>query len=248
MKIVRVLSQSNLTLQRLISVLFLIYVPMAMIPYFTYGANASPNVVLNLSRGHVRTTVEIMLLLHLVTAFPIILNPPNQYFEHVLNIPSQFGVKRCGYRTLAMAILLSVSQSIPSFGSILDLVGATSVTMLTFVCPPYFYMRLCDSSSQNPQWTQRKIPKWERIYCWFLILISLLGGAAATYISIKGIVQTDFQMPCYLQANAYQISTTTQQQLQRFEKSSRGTGFFPFLPTNVTLRNTNVPEFWHYFI
>ena len=29
-----------------------------------------------------------MLLLHLVTAFPIITNPPTQFFEHLLKIPA----------------------------------------------------------------------------------------------------------------------------------------------------------------
>ena len=32
--------------------------------------------------------VEIMLLLHLITAFPIITNPPAQFFEEMLNVPS----------------------------------------------------------------------------------------------------------------------------------------------------------------
>jgi hypothetical protein len=34
----------------------------------------------------------------------------------------------------------------PSFGSILNLVGGSTVTLLTFVFPPLFYMRLADAS------------------------------------------------------------------------------------------------------
>jgi hypothetical protein len=33
-----------------------------------------------------------------------------------------------------------------SFGSILNLVGGSTVTLLTFVFPPLFYMRLADAS------------------------------------------------------------------------------------------------------
>ena len=46
------------------------------------------NIVLAMSGGWEKVTVEIMLLLHLVTAYPIITNPPAQFFEQVFDIPS----------------------------------------------------------------------------------------------------------------------------------------------------------------
>eukprot|EP00093_Oithona_nana_P012639 12639.XXX_700433_697667_1 [CDS] Oithona nana genome sequencing. len=190
------------------TILFLIYLPMAIAPYYGYGMDAQANIVMSLSKGWMRTTVEVMLLLHLVAAFPIILNPPAQYFEHIMNIPSVFNWKRCALRTVSVFVLLFIAETIPSFGSILDLVGASTVTMLTFVCPPYFYMRLCDSSKQNKEWTQRELPTWERIYCWVLIVVGFLGGAAATYISVKNIVSTSFQMPCYLQSGNVTIDSS----------------------------------------
>jgi Transmembrane amino acid transporter protein len=42
----------------------------------------------------------------------------------------------------------------PSFSTILDLVGGSTITLLSFVFPPFFYMRLVDAAPQNPQWTQ----------------------------------------------------------------------------------------------
>jgi hypothetical protein len=39
-----------------------------------------------------------------------------------------------------------VSARMRSFGSILNLVGGSTVTLLTFVFPPLFYMRLADAS------------------------------------------------------------------------------------------------------
>ena len=68
--------------------MFLIYFPMAFAPYFSYGGGCTPNIVLSISPGPVRLVVEIMLLLHLVSAFPIITNPPAQFFEYMLNIPT----------------------------------------------------------------------------------------------------------------------------------------------------------------
>ena len=62
---------------------------------------------------------------------------------------SEFGWKRCLFRTISVCVLLFVAESIPSFGALLDVVGASTVTMLTFVCPPFFYMKLCDQSLDN---------------------------------------------------------------------------------------------------
>ena len=39
----------------------------------------------------------------------------------------------------------------------LDLVGGSTVTLLTFVFPPFFYMKLVDMSSSNPKWKLRYI-------------------------------------------------------------------------------------------
>merc|ERR1712109_25578 len=86
-----------------------------------------------MSSGWQRIVVEGMLLLHLVTAYPIITNPPAQFFEQLLNIPSDFNWKRCAFRTLSVGVLLFIAETVPSFGAILDLVGASTVTLLTFV-------------------------------------------------------------------------------------------------------------------
>ena len=56
--------------------------------YFAIGDRVKDNIVLAMSSGWEKITVEIMLLLHLITAYPIITNPPAQFFEQVFNIPS----------------------------------------------------------------------------------------------------------------------------------------------------------------
>merc|ERR1712080_659968 len=57
-----------------------------------------------------------------ITAFPIITNPPAQFFEQLLKIPSSFNWKRCMFRSLSVFGLLFIAECVPSFGSILDLV------------------------------------------------------------------------------------------------------------------------------
>ena len=71
----------------------------------------------------------------------------------------EFGWKRCLFRTTSVLVLLAIAETVPNFGSILDLVGGSTVTMLTFVCPPYFYMKLCDQSfseeGKKENWIER---------------------------------------------------------------------------------------------
>jgi len=179
-------------------ILLLVYFPMAAVGYFQLGDTVENNVVESLCNGTIKIVVEVLLLLHLVSAFPIMLNPPNQFFEELLKIPKTFSIWRCLFRSLTVAGLLFISETLPNFGSILDLVGGSTVTLLTFVFPPYFYMKLVDKSSEDPKWPQRTLPMYMRVICWLTIAIGVAGGACATYNAIKNIATSDFTPPCYV--------------------------------------------------
>lgn len=184
------------------TILFLIYLPMGAIPYFAFGGRVADNVALTITNGPLKVTTEIMLLLHLVAAFPILLNPPAQYFENLLKIPMEFNWKRCLFRTLTVFILLFIAETVPSFGSILSLVGASTVTMLTFVCPPFFYLRLCDASKDNEAWITKTVPLWERIYCWVLVVLGFAGGVVSTGLAVMNLADSSgFVPPCYVNSN-----------------------------------------------
>ena len=59
---------------------------MAATGYYCYGDAADDSIVETISHGGLRITAEVCFLIHLVTAFPIIFNPPTQYFEQLFNI------------------------------------------------------------------------------------------------------------------------------------------------------------------
>ena len=44
----------------------------------------------------------------------------------------------------------------------------------------------------------RKLPVWERIYCWALIVIGVAGGCCATVIAVKNIITSEMLAPCYI--------------------------------------------------
>ena len=114
------------------------------------------------------------------------------------------------FRSLSVLVLLFIAESVPSFGAILDLVGASTVTLLTFVFPPYFYLKLTDASSQNPDWNQRKLPLWERVYCWSLILVGMLGGLCSTVTAVLNILTSTMSGPCYLVTDLNTTIVTSQ--------------------------------------
>lgn len=43
---------------------------------------------------------------------------------------------------MVLAVLF-VAESIPHFGAILSLVGGSTTTLLAYVCPSIFYLKLC---------------------------------------------------------------------------------------------------------
>ena len=81
--------KSKFTSAALISMLllFLMYFPTAAVGYFSLGNCVKENVILSMSDGGLKMAAECVILLHLVSALPIIINPPSQFFEEILHIP-----------------------------------------------------------------------------------------------------------------------------------------------------------------
>jgi len=132
-------------------ILCAIYLPMSVVGWWFLGDKVGSSVVDSLCDGPAKIMVQILFLCHLVSALPIVLSPPFQFFEEILNIPSSFSVKRVIFRSSVMTILLIIALSLPNFGAILNLIGATTITLLNFVFPPLFYLLLARKSSQEDQ-------------------------------------------------------------------------------------------------
>lgn len=86
-------------------VLCAIYLPMSVVGWWLLGDKVGESVVDSLCDGPVifqrrkiliflflsvkaKIMIEVLFLIHLLSALPIILNPPFQFFEEVLKIPS----------------------------------------------------------------------------------------------------------------------------------------------------------------
>merc|ERR1719342_1992516 len=111
------------------------------------GDSVGGSVIDSLCDGYVKISVEILFLLHLITAFPILMNPPNQFFEGLFGIPQKFCVTRVLFRLTVIALMLLLALSLPVFGAILDLL-------------------LADSTGTIKKYEPRPVPMWVRIYSW----------------------------------------------------------------------------------
>lgn len=177
-------------------IILLLYLPVSAGGYFVYGELVGSNIILSLSKTSLVFASNILMAAHLIFAFLIVVNPVCQEFEETFKIPKYFNWKRCLLRTLIVVIMIAIGESIPQFGKILSLIGGSTITLLTFVFPPYFYMKLCAKISDD--WELRHIPLHEKIYMWELIFIGLIGGCASTYSAIIAIFGHDyFTKPCY---------------------------------------------------
>ena len=64
-----------------------LYLTISSTGYFLLGDCLEYNVLDSLSEGPIKATAEALLLIHLIVAFPLIINAPHQYAEKFFGIP-----------------------------------------------------------------------------------------------------------------------------------------------------------------
>lgn len=178
------------------SVILALYLPVTAGGFFVYGEAVEMNIAMSLTKTILVTIANVLMAVHLIFAFLIIINPVCQELEEIFQFPRVYHWKRCLLRSLIIMGMILVGEIIPKFGKILSLVGGSTITLLTFVFPPLFYMRLC--SMKNPLWPERKIPLHIKVYLWELIIIGVVGGTASTYSAILSIFGSGMAKPCFI--------------------------------------------------
>ncbi|KAF5305305.1 hypothetical protein FQA39_LY09270 [Lamprigera yunnana] len=176
-------------------VILILYVPLAVGGYLAYGDHVQPNIALSLFHSPITILASMLMGIHLIFAFLIVINPVCQELEEIFDVPHTYHWKRCVLRSMMVLVMVFIGESIPAFGKILSLVGGSTITLLTFILPPYFYMKLCSQTNEN--WPERNVPLYIKIYLWELIIIGLIGGTASTYNAVISIFGSGMAKPCY---------------------------------------------------
>lgn len=202
-------------------VVMVMYLPISSIAYFIYGKNVESNILLTKSRDVdnkevsdvINQVVEVLITIHLILGLLIVINPFCQELESYARVPRHFTWKRCAFRSVVVIVILFVAESIPKFGAILSLVGGSTVTLLAYICPSLFYLKLksvrqedmveivnghsVDSNSLTQDKSQG-LPLWVKVMNIEIILLGTVAGIASTYSAIKSIISSNFSKPCYL--------------------------------------------------
>ena len=99
-----------------------------------------------------------------------------------------FNVYLISFRTAIVGVMLLICSANQNFGAILDLIGGSAVTLLTFVFPPLLYLLLAsDSFLCCPA---------ERHYCFAVMFVGLIGGAVASFMAMRDMVSVSDTNSC----------------------------------------------------
>ncbi len=74
--------------------LIFVYSPVMAVTYLAFGDCVKEDIIKSLTPGHITTACQILMMIHLITIFPIMINAPNQYLEQLLNISGCKASKR----------------------------------------------------------------------------------------------------------------------------------------------------------
>lgn len=166
--------------------ILLLYLPVVISGYAVLGSSVPVNILLAIEKGYFRSFIEACLALHIFLAFLLAVNPVAQEIEEAFNVKSAFNYKRCLIRTSIIGIILLVAYSIPHFDKILNLIGGSTMTFLSFIFPSSFYLLL---SRKYPDASKSYISLPEKLFLCEIIITGCVGAISCTYYAIQDIIE-----------------------------------------------------------
>lgn len=173
------------------TVLIHIYMPVAVVSYHRFGDATKSNIIRNLAPGPLTTTIRALMTGHVLCAYLILMNPVNLNIENHLNFVHSFSYFRSFSRVLMTLLAVFVGLSIPKFGKLLSLVGASAVVIQTYILPVVFYYRLKKSESS--------VSIKMKALLSVILAASVLTALGATVSAIYDLLDPKaFTSPCYI--------------------------------------------------
>ncbi|GIY90092.1 proton-coupled amino acid transporter 3 [Caerostris darwini] len=166
--------------------ILLIYLPVTIPGYAILGSAVPVNILLAIEKGYLRTFIEACLAMHIFMAFLLAINPVAQEIEEAFKVQSNFNYKRCIIRTVIVAVILMIAYTIPHFEKILNLIGGSTMTLLSFIFPPLFYF-LLNKKGYNDSKKSISLP--EKIFLFQVIITGCAGAISCTYFAVRDIIE-----------------------------------------------------------
>ncbi|ULT99716.1 hypothetical protein L5515_003634 [Caenorhabditis briggsae] len=195
-----------------------LYLCIAVGGYLVYGSTVGEAIIPSLQIKWIQQTVNLMIAVHVITTIVIVMSPPIQQVEALLKVPHKFGIKRFLVRTVLFWFVIFIGLSIPHFGPVLDLIGASTMVLMTLILPPIFYLSI---RTQEVIWLQeneknedvaephhervtfkeilRLTPKPILALNAAVLIFGIIGGTLSTITSLIRLADSDMAAPCYWQ-------------------------------------------------
>jgi vesicular inhibitory amino acid transporter len=97
---------------------------------------------------------------------------------HIFPSLGRVTVKSCLVRTFLVLFIHGLAQGIPHFGLFLNLVGSSTTTLLTFVFPCLFFLKL-----------ERNASLHMKVFLYEIIVVGLVAAVTSTYFAMKAIIE-----------------------------------------------------------
>ncbi|KAJ1373333.1 hypothetical protein KIN20_035709 [Parelaphostrongylus tenuis] len=201
-------------------VILIIYVSVAVAGYMVYGASMRNTMIPSVQIEWISQLINIMVTLHVLPTVVIVFSPLAQQVEQWTGVPSRhFGMRRFVIRSLIFAGIVFTAESIPHFGVFLDLVGGSTITLMTMLLPSVFYLFLFASYKKRidmintmqipPDAPDDQIAGFADVWRYTskpvlllnaaALVFGLLGGIAASSSAIMELMDAKMAPPCYIQ-------------------------------------------------
>ncbi|XP_018017291.1 amino acid transporter AVT3B [Hyalella azteca] len=178
-------------------ILDVMYMAVSATCYSILGSDVPTN-ILDVVTGPAGTVVTVLLLGHFLFAFVITVNPSMQSLEELLGVAHRFGLHRVILRSVVMAGVTLTALLIPNFSQLLSLLGGATVSMMSFICPPVFYWRLCSFTDPVTEQKVRTVSILQKLALSGIVMLGVVGGTAATYSAISAIIGgSNFNTTCF---------------------------------------------------
>ena len=153
--------------------------------YIAFGEETLSPISLNL-KGESAAFVQMALCLAIYLTYPIMMFPVSDVLENLFLSDNKLPPRTyCPSRSLRICIVLmtaTIAYTIPNFGKFLELVGASICTLLGFILPCIFHIKV---------FGRTELKTWEYLLDMALIILGSFFGLIGTYDAILKLMEVD---------------------------------------------------------
>ncbi|XP_028412726.1 amino acid transporter AVT3A-like [Dendronephthya gigantea] len=164
-------------------VITLLYMTFGICGYLSFGENTKSIITLNLPNGKFPVIVKSCLMFSLFFTYPVMMFPVSRILEmRLFNDPKTADYyKSSVVRSSLVLLTLVIVLTIPSFSTLMALIGSSCCILLAFILPGLFHLRIFKG----------ELTIYQKILDYFLILLGIVTGCLGTRDAVERLFSKD---------------------------------------------------------